>query len=117
MSVRGLAGPDATIGGVTFMADDCGFVAFHTRSPSSPPPAPTLAGTSPGSSPITVGVDPAELVRLRAIAEVAEGLTTALGEIADRPDAEMEHAKTLHYDMRDIALKSLAAYRKAKGEG
>jgi hypothetical protein len=98
------------------MADDCGFVAFHTRSPCSPP---TLAGTSPGSSRITVGVDPAELVRLRAIAEVAEGLATALGEIADRPDAEMEHARTLHYDMRDIASKALAAYRRAavRGDG
>jgi hypothetical protein len=66
-----------------------------------------------------VGVDPAELVRLRAIAEVAEGLATALGEIADRPDAEMEHARTLHYDMRDIASKALAAYRRAavRGDG
>jgi hypothetical protein len=34
---------------------------------SIPPPSPTLAGTSPGSSPVAVGVDPGELERLRAI--------------------------------------------------
>jgi hypothetical protein len=93
------------------MADDCGFVAFHTRSPCSP----TLAGTSPGSSPVTVAVDPEELVRLRAIAQVAEGLATALEPMTADYTAGWENQTKEKIARYKAARSALAAYREAKG--